>query len=81
MPMWLWILIGLGGFLALSLVVGFTVAAVLGTIGRQITELHSELDEAEEWAMLPTGRASEVTDEPVSAEEGRPSRAEELEPR
>jgi hypothetical protein len=61
MAMWLWVSIGLGGFLALSVLVAFTVAAVLGAIGRQIGELHSELDEAEEWAMLPTARGADVT--------------------
>jgi hypothetical protein len=63
MPMWLWIMIGLGGFLALSLLVALAVAAVLGVIGRQMTDLHSGLDEAGEWATLPPSRAGGITDE------------------
>jgi hypothetical protein len=54
MPMWLWIVIGVGLFLSLSLLVGLGLAAILGTIGRQISELH----EPDDWAMLPPTRAS-----------------------
>jgi hypothetical protein len=54
MPMWVWIVIGLGSFLGLSLLVGLGLAAILGTIGRQISELH----ETDDWAMLPPTRAA-----------------------
>jgi hypothetical protein len=54
MPMWIWIVIGVGSFLGLSLLVGLGLAAILGTIGRQISELH----ETEDWAMLPPTRDS-----------------------
>lgn len=57
--MWVWIVIGLGSFLALSLLVGFTLARVLGTIGRQVSELY----EIEDWATLPPTRASKVVKE------------------
>jgi protein-S-isoprenylcysteine O-methyltransferase Ste14 len=51
--MWLWIGIGLGAFLALSLVVGAALAAMLGTITRAVTELHEELLETEARAAAP----------------------------
>ena len=54
MPMWVWIVIGVGSFLGLSLLVGLGLAAILGTIGRQISELH----EPDDWAMLPPTRAA-----------------------
>jgi hypothetical protein len=54
MPMWVWIVIGVGSFLGLSLLVGLGLAAILGTIGRQISELY----EADDWAMLPPTRDS-----------------------
>jgi hypothetical protein len=54
MPMWVWIAIGVGSFLGLSLLVGLGLAAILGTIGRQISELH----ETDDWAILPPTRAS-----------------------
>ena len=52
--MWIWIVIGVGSFLGLSLLVGLGLAAILGTIGRQISELH----ETDDWAMLPPTRES-----------------------
>jgi hypothetical protein len=54
MPMWVWIVIGVGSFLGLSLLVGLGLAAILGTIGRQISELH----ETDDWAMVPPTRAA-----------------------
>ncbi len=48
--MWLWIGIGLGAFVALSVVVGLALAAMLGAINQGVTELH----EAEAWAAAPT---------------------------
>lgn len=52
--MWVWIVIGVGSFLGLSLLVGLGLAAILGTIGRQISELH----ETDDWAMVPPTRAA-----------------------
>lgn len=40
--MWLWIVVGLGAFLALSLLVGLALAAMLGAISRGVSELHEE---------------------------------------
>ena len=53
--MWVWIGIGVGGFLALSATVALVVARVLGTIASKI----SELQELDDWAMLPPSRSSE----------------------
>jgi hypothetical protein len=61
MPMWVWIVIGAGSFLGLSLLVGFALAAILGTIGRQI----SELQQTDDWTTLPPTRAlHEVNEQP-----------------
>ena len=51
--MWIWIVIGVGSFLGLSLLVVFAVAAILGTIAREISELH----ETDDWALVPPTRA------------------------
>jgi hypothetical protein len=53
MPMWVWIAIGMGSFLGLSLVFGFALARVLGVLERQISEYETEY-----WATLPPTRAS-----------------------
>ena len=52
--MWVWIIIGVGSFLGLTLLMGFALARILGTIGRQIGGLY----ETEDWAMLPPTRAA-----------------------
>jgi hypothetical protein len=60
MPMWVWIMIGVGSFLGLSLLMAFALARILGAIGRQIGGLY----ETEDWAMLPPTRAAkDVEDE------------------
>jgi hypothetical protein len=59
MPMWVWIMIGVGSFLGLSLLVGFALARILGTIGRQISGLY----ETEDWSMLPPTRAAKDVEE------------------
>jgi hypothetical protein len=53
MSVWVWIAIGVGSFLVLSLFVGLAVAAVLGDIGRRVSELY----ETEDWATAPPARA------------------------
>jgi hypothetical protein len=45
----LWILSAIAGFMVVSCAVGIVVAAVLGQIGRQVTELL----ELESWATTP----------------------------
>jgi hypothetical protein len=39
MSVWLWILLGIIGFFALSLLVGLLVAAILANIGREFSQL------------------------------------------
>jgi hypothetical protein len=53
MSVWVWIAIGVGSFLTLSLLVGLAVAAVLGNIGRRVSQLY----ETEDWATAPPARA------------------------
>jgi hypothetical protein len=39
MSIWVWILLGIVGFFAVSLLVGLAVAAILANIGREFSEL------------------------------------------
>jgi hypothetical protein len=66
MPMWGWIAIGVGSFVGLSVIVGFALARILGTIGRQVGALY----ETEDWAMVPPSRARKATQEREPQEEG-----------
>ena len=60
MSAWSWMIVGIGGFLALSFVVAFAVAAILGRIGQEV----SELLEAETWASVePWADASSAADQ------------------
>ena len=72
--MWVWITIGVGSFLGLSLLVGLGLAAILGTIGRQISELH----EPDDWAMLPPTRASIEPKEQQPREQAKSSPGDRL---
>jgi len=66
--MWVWIAIGVGSFLGLSLLMGLALAGILGTIGRQISELQQEDD----WTTLPPTRArSEVKEEQQPQEQAK----------
>jgi len=49
MPVWTWIVIGSATVLALSVVASLAVAAILGRISREV----SELLEPEPWASAP----------------------------
>ena len=64
MSVWVWIAIGVGSFLVLSLCVGLAVAAVLGDIGRRVSGLH----ETEDWATAPPARALRDAGEPQPEE-------------
>jgi hypothetical protein len=67
--MWVWVLIGVGSFLCLSLLVGFALALVLGTIGRQISELYVEM---EDWSTMPITRdANQQPSSPADAGRGK----------
>jgi hypothetical protein len=50
---WVWIFVGVGSFLLLSLLVGLALAAVLANIGRSASDLY----ETEEWALTPLSRS------------------------
>jgi hypothetical protein len=54
--MWIWIMIGLGSLLGLSLLIGLALARILGTIGREMGGLY----ETEDWALRPPTRAASV---------------------
>jgi hypothetical protein len=63
--MWVWVLIGVGSFLGLSLLVGVALGRVLG----QISEL---LYEPEDWSTMPITRdVDEHPSSPADAEMGR----------
>jgi hypothetical protein len=72
--MWVWIVIGVGSFLGLSLLVGFALATILGTIGRQI----SELQQTDDWATLPPTRASNEMNEQQPEEQATSARVDRL---
>lgn len=54
MSLWAWIAIGAASFLVVSLLAGLAIGAILRDIGRRI----SELQESEDWTVLPPTRAS-----------------------
>ena len=74
MSIWIWIAIGVSSFFVLSLSVGLAVAAVLGDIGRRVSELY----ETEDWATAPPARALKDAGEPqpeeVKTKRGRVAR-------
>jgi hypothetical protein len=53
MPMWVWVAIGLGSFLGLSVLGGIAMARIVTAIGRQLSEMY----ETEVWARVPPTRA------------------------
>jgi hypothetical protein len=53
MSAWAWTAIGVVSFLLVSLLTGLAIGAILRDIGRRI----SELQESEDWTMLPPSRA------------------------
>jgi hypothetical protein len=69
MPVWVWIVVGLGSFLVLSLLVGLALARILGTIGRRISELY----ETGDWALPPTRASKDVSEQPTEEDEAKSS--------
>jgi hypothetical protein len=65
MPMWVWVAIGVGSFLGLSILLAFGFARFLGMLGRQVSEMY----ETENWAALPPTRASKEAKERQPDEE------------
>lgn len=71
MSIWSWIGIGTGLFLALSALASLAIAAVLGRIAAEI----SELSEDERWASAPLARDMNEEAERAIQPERRPSRS------
>jgi hypothetical protein len=69
MPVWVWIVVGLGSFLVLSLLVGLALARILGTIGRRISELY----ETGDWALPPTRASKDVSEKQTEEDEAKSS--------
>lgn len=74
MSAWVWLVAGIGAFfLLLSIVVSLVVAAILGQIGRDVSDLlesaplAGEVDESEFGASAPLGR------EAIANEQGSPA--------
>jgi hypothetical protein len=71
MPMWGWIAIGVGSFVALSLLVGFVLARILGAIGREVSGMY----ETEHWTtMAPTRSSREIEQPQPDADDARITR-------
>jgi hypothetical protein len=60
--MWMWVAVGVGSFLALSLLVALAFARVLGTIGLEVSRLHED----EFWSTWQASRESERPATPVA---------------
>ena len=69
--MWVWIAIGVGSFLGLSLLMGLALAGILRTIGRQI----SELQQTDDRTTLPPTRARKEVKEVQQPQEQAKSAA------
>lgn len=72
MPLWGWVLIGVGGWLLVAAVLAFVLARVLGRIGREVTAVHELLD-SEVWATRPLGRSPNREEEPQRSRSPTPS--------
>lgn len=68
--MWVWIAIGVGGFVLLSAVTALLLARVLGTIADQISTL-----EPEDWATRPPTRSTEQPEQDESDDRVRTATA------
>jgi hypothetical protein len=73
MPLWGWILVGAAIWIAVAVVVGLTVTAILGQIGRAVTAQQDEIFEAELWATRAPSRGAEDA-EPVAEDAPAPRR-------
>ena len=70
MTWWLWAIAGAGAFVVLSVVASLGIAALLGQIGRDV----SDLLESEAWTRAPLGRDEGEVEakEPKATEAKRP---------
>jgi hypothetical protein len=55
MSAWTWVIVGTAAFLFLSVAVSFALAAILGHIGQEVSEL---LEDPDLWATAPLTRVS-----------------------
>jgi hypothetical protein len=62
MSVWLWILVGIAGFFAASLLIGLFVAAILAKLGQEFSGL-IELDPLESSTTDPPGSTATVPEE------------------
>jgi hypothetical protein len=67
MSTWAWVLVAVAAFLLLSVTVGLGLAAILGRIGREI----SELLEPELWSSTPNERERDEATQETSSERRR----------
>jgi hypothetical protein len=68
---WLWVVIGAGAWLVLSVAVSIVLAAILGRIGTEV----SQLIETEVWTNAPLEREALEVARPVDAPPSRSERA------
>jgi hypothetical protein len=64
MSAWSWVIVGTAAFFLLSVAVSFALAAILGHIGQEVSEL---LEEPNSWADAP------LTREEIQAEQEAPT--------
>jgi hypothetical protein len=76
MSTWSWAAVGVAGFLLSSIVFGLGVAAILGRIGREISELlESDLLESDTWSSAANARERREAEQDMPSEKaGRAER-------
>jgi hypothetical protein len=82
MSVWVWLVAGVGAFLLLSIVVSLVLAAILGQIGRDVSDLlesapgvAAEVEESESWASAPLAREAIAEKQRIPAEGQSPTDA------
>jgi len=60
--MWMWVAVGVGSFLVLSLLIALAFARALGTIGLEVSRLYED----EFWSTRPASRESELPATPIT---------------
>jgi hypothetical protein len=82
MSAWMWLAVAVGAFLFLSIMVSLVVAAILGQIGRDVSDLLEsapsaavDVAEFESWASAPLAREAIAKKQRMPAEDERLTRA------
>jgi hypothetical protein len=65
MTLWLWVTVGVAAFLAMSVLFGLALAAILGNISREVSEL---LDSAP-WTSAPLLRSQDAEEDSAAAKQ------------